>query len=126
MRKNVVFRVDSSLTIGSGHVMRCITLANKLKECIELACTFITRDHDSNFNDIIIRNGFKVILLENSTLDKHLDNYSEWLGTSQDNDAAQTLAAIKSNGVENIDVLVIDPWIFNGSGGLGIFRPSLW
>jgi UDP-2,4-diacetamido-2,4,6-trideoxy-beta-L-altropyranose hydrolase len=108
MMKNLVFRVDSSLNIGSGHVMRCITLANNLMKIIELECTFITRENDGNFNDIITHNGFQVILLDGSELNENVDNYSAWLGNSQENDATQTLAVLKKYGLENIDILVVD------------------
>jgi len=106
--KNLVFRVDSGFNIGSGHLMRCITLANNLKKHIELECTFITRDNNGNFNDIIIRNGFNVLLLDGPELNENIENYSEWLGTSQVNDAVQTLAVLKNNDVEKIDILVVD------------------
>ena len=39
---NIVFRVDSSLSMGVGHIMRCLTLANKLDKNHEV--TFICRD----------------------------------------------------------------------------------
>ena len=106
--KNLVFRVDSGFNIGSGHVMRCITLANNLKKHIKLECAFVTRDNDGNFNDIIIRNGFNVLLLDGPEFNKNIENYSEWLGTSQVNDAVQTLAVLKNNDVEKIDILVVD------------------
>jgi UDP-2,4-diacetamido-2,4,6-trideoxy-beta-L-altropyranose hydrolase len=106
--KNIVFRVDSGLNIGSGHLMRCITLANNFKKNIELECTFISRDNNGNFNAIIIQNGFNVLLLDGPDLNSNMENYSEWLGTSQINDADQTLALLKKNNVEIIDILIVD------------------
>ena len=43
----IAFRTDASLQIGSGHVMRCLTLADKLKKA-GAKITFITRDHSGN------------------------------------------------------------------------------
>jgi UDP-2,4-diacetamido-2,4,6-trideoxy-beta-L-altropyranose hydrolase len=106
--KKLVFRVDSGLNIGSGHLMRCITLANNLVRKIKLECIFITRNNNGNFNDIIIQNGFNVLLLDGPELSSNIDGYLEWLGTSQENDAVQTLSILSKNGVEKIDILVID------------------
>ena len=57
-----VFRVDSSRTIGSGHLMRCITLAKGL-ENHGAVCYFIARALDGNLNNLIALNGFKLIEL---------------------------------------------------------------
>lgn len=106
--KNLVLRVDSGLSIGSGHLMRCITLANNLKKHIELKCTFITRNNSGNFNDIIIQNGFNVLLLDGPEHNTKIKNYSEWLGTSQIIDAEQSLAILNNNNIEEIDILIVD------------------
>jgi UDP-2,4-diacetamido-2,4,6-trideoxy-beta-L-altropyranose hydrolase len=106
--KNLVFRVDSGLNIGSGHLMRCLTLAHNLNKISKYECTFITRNHSGNFNELVTLNGFKIILLENTELDKKVNGFSEWLGTSQQVDAAQTLAVLNRKYFEHIDTLVVD------------------
>lgn len=104
----VVFRVDSGLNIGSGHLMRCLALAENLKKTAKCECTFITRNHSGNFNKLVARTGFNIIILQNSELNEKVCDFSEWLGTSQKVDARQTLAALKQHALENIDILVID------------------
>ena len=42
-----LFRVDASLTIGTGHVMRCLALARKLKKN-NCEIEFISRKHEGN------------------------------------------------------------------------------
>ncbi|MDB9972524.1 UDP-2,4-diacetamido-2,4,6-trideoxy-beta-L-altropyranose hydrolase [Oceanospirillaceae bacterium] len=106
--KNLVFRVDSGFNIGSGHLMRCLTLANNLNKSSKYKCTFITRNHCGNFNELINLNNFKIILPKISELNNKVNGFSEWLGTSQQIDAAQTLSALKENFIEKIDILVID------------------
>lgn len=52
----VAFRVDSSLEIGAGHVMRCLTLANVLRSKGS-ECHFLCRDLLGNLNDHIRESG---------------------------------------------------------------------
>lgn len=85
----VVIRTDASLRIGTGHVMRCLTLAKALvEEGAEVS--FICREHEGNLIDKIESEGFKVYSLttrpgENAPT-RQLD-HAEWLGVSQQQDA---------------------------------------
>lgn len=100
----VVFRADASLTIGNGHIMRCLTLANELK-LIGAECRFICRDHEGNLNDYIQELGYPVYILpmKNSLKKKtyefknsiHLD----WLGEDLEVDAEQCIKSIKNTKV---------------------------
>ena len=57
-----LIRADASLQIGSGHIMRCLTLAHKLRQHNH-TITFITRAHQGHLADTIRRQGFDCILL---------------------------------------------------------------
>ena len=55
----VIFRVDSSLKIGTGHVMRCLALAEVLKEN-DVNVEFICRKHKESLIGKIRSSGFVV------------------------------------------------------------------
>tara|TARA_B110000008_G_C16943356_1_gene553407 strand:+ start:564 stop:1613 length:1050 start_codon:yes stop_codon:yes gene_type:complete len=100
---NVVFRVDSSEKIGSGHVMRCLALAKILKDN-NSNVIFICRKFKGNLIDKIRSNGFKVFELALC----HQNSYrksSSWLGIAQKQDAEQCLKIIKHSIV---DWLIVD------------------
>ena len=102
----VVFRVDASLKIGIGHVMRCLTLAQTLKEN-GANVEFICRKHEGNLIDKIRSNGFNVyelVLLEENEADSKL-SHSRWLGATQQQDAGDCINVIK---LEKIDWLIVD------------------
>ena len=85
----VVFRADASTDIGTGHVMRCLTLARALAEQGAL-CDFICRAHDGDLTDFIREQGFVVHLLPlephcTSAIDRTV--HAHWLGVSQNQDA---------------------------------------
>jgi UDP-2,4-diacetamido-2,4,6-trideoxy-beta-L-altropyranose hydrolase len=94
-----VIRADSSIDIGSGHVMRCLVLANSLiKKSSEVY--FICREHDGNLIKYIEKNGYKVYKLPknkpiNSYISSSDNNLNNWLGGSQETDALQCLEIIQ-------------------------------
>ena len=102
----VFLRVDSSLKMGTGHVMRCLTLAHVLKEN-GASVNFICRKHDGSLIDKIHSSGFNVYELrasEESEITNKLE-HSHWLGSTQEEDANDCINIIKS---KNIDWLIVD------------------
>ncbi|AKE52351.1 UDP-2,4-diacetamido-2,4,6-trideoxy-beta-L-altropyranose hydrolase [Kangiella geojedonensis] len=100
----VVFRVDASTQMGSGHVMRCLTLANALRERGG-ACQFICREHNGNLIEFVETQGHIVHSLRE--LDKNSERtgnkkgdqelaHSSWLGATQEEDAAECQRILKS------------------------------
>ena len=58
----IAFRTDASLEIGTGHVMRCLTLARALRGA-GAVCHFVTRAHPGHMGARIAAEGFDVTLL---------------------------------------------------------------
>lgn len=83
---NVVFRTDASIQIGSGHVMRCLTLADALT-AKGAQCTFICREHSGNLIEYIRSKGYVIHSLPlGDDADTDLA-HSAWLGATQAQDA---------------------------------------
>ncbi len=71
----IVIRVDSSREIGTGHVMRCLSLANGLRQMSATSLErgkgvetvteviFCCRDLTGNINSVIVQDGFKLIIV---------------------------------------------------------------
>ncbi|RKL68342.1 UDP-2,4-diacetamido-2,4,6-trideoxy-beta-L-altropyranose hydrolase [Salipaludibacillus neizhouensis] len=105
--KTAVIRVDASVEIGTGHVIRCLTLAEDLKSCYDI--TFITSDYSGHLAEFIQSKGFNVILLHKSSTKCDIQDelqHSHWLGGSQEEDARETLHIMKSQN--RVDLMVVD------------------
>jgi len=63
--RNILFRADSSSTIGIGHIMRDLVLA---KQYPEANITFATQDLNGNINHKIIEAGYKLEILKSDDL----------------------------------------------------------
>lgn len=57
---NIGFRVDSSSIIGSGHLMRCLVLANKIRKKIKCNILFIMNDLDNNLSSLVEKENFEI------------------------------------------------------------------
>ncbi|KGD63459.1 polysaccharide biosynthesis protein [Alcanivorax nanhaiticus] len=106
---NVVFRADASLLIGSGHVMRCLALASRLRDEGH-ECLFVCREHEGHLGKRIISAGFELVLLTSSGSKPKPDclagtDYKSWLGSSLADDALETAACLVNRCV---DWLVVD------------------
>ena len=104
----VVFRVDSSLQIGSGHLMRCLTLAERLKKENDADVYFVMRALSGNLIDLVKQKKISVLELPQAGSPSALSGYAKWLTVTQEQDAAETIASMKTIGTP--DVLVIDSY----------------
>ncbi len=101
----IAIRVDSSVNIGSGHVMRCLTLAEKLKS-VSNSITFISADYDGNLISLIEKRGFSVEVLNRKINDVSLGEESKWLGIPWHEDAGACKEILKE--CDGVDLLIVD------------------
>lgn len=91
----VAFRVDASDAIGTGHHYRCMTLAQSLRER-GAEVRFLCRAHQGHLIGLLRQAGLPATALS-GPLASHSRSgagASDWLGVSQVEDAAQTIAAL--------------------------------
>lgn len=102
----IAFRVDASSQIGTGHVMRCLTLADGLA-MQGASVRFLARHMPLYLQEIIISKGFEFKLLSSKSNGKYINElrHAEWLGIPQDNDAEETIATLTD---KKWDWLIVD------------------
>lgn len=122
----ITFRTDASIEIGTGHVMRCLTLANELKRQGH-HCRFICRQLDGNLNHIINAQGFELCPLSHdpesvaspSALD--CNPHATWLGADWQQDAVVTQALLKQH---KTDWLVVDHYALDARWEKQVSNPG--
>ena len=117
----IIFRVDSSTNIGSGHVMRCIVLAQELKArgfTIEFGCLALNGSMISYISEL----GFDVRELSmplTPSLSENESSYSAWLLGSESEDADNFLEHFSK-----ADLVITDHYAI-GSKWQSIVKKSL-
>jgi len=88
----VVFRADASTAMGTGHIMRCLTLANTLHKA-GVECHFVCRDHPGNLGHLIAEQGHYVHFLAVRHVSPlgFKSTYASWLGATESDDASEFL-----------------------------------
>lgn len=98
---NIFFRVDSSYEMGTGHVMRCLTLANELEKR-SARVSFICRDLPGNLANYMMNKGYPVFLLPFRS-DR---TNASWLQVDWQTDAMETAEILIAS--PPVDCLIID------------------
>lgn len=93
----VLFRADSSLEIGSGHVQRCLALAAALS-AKGASCIFAARDLPGNANALITASGQSLVTLSPRAAEAEAD-------------AAEVAATM---GRSQVDLVVVDHYALDG------------
>lgn len=107
----IYIRADASFQIGTGHVMRCLALADQLRKQGD-TIRFLCRNHQGNLVSFIRNKGYSAYLLNDNSED-NLYSYSgkpqheQWLGVPWQVDADQTVERLQE-AEESIDWLIID------------------
>lgn len=104
---SVVIRVDSSELIGSGHLMRCLTLAEQIRNDGKNV-RFICRDLAGNLCKIVVDKGFSLHMLPVHPPDKTLTGYAAWLTVTPEMDAQETIDVLRT--IQLVDRLVVDSY----------------
>ena len=109
-----VIRADASTSIGSGHVMRCLTLAHRLKKEKNAKVVFVMRVLPGNLIGVVEKQGFEVLKLLPANQKYSLSGYGLWLTVPMEVDAQQTIEVLQhylqEHGCEVVDRLIVDSY----------------
>jgi UDP-2,4-diacetamido-2,4,6-trideoxy-beta-L-altropyranose hydrolase len=109
---NILIRTDSSITIGTGHLMRCLTLADALKEK-GAEVHFICRDLQGNLSHLVKKHSHKLHLLpapkDDVKLQANNSPHASWLEVSWQEDLQDT-QQITCSVTEKFDWLIVDSY----------------
>ena len=96
---NIIFRADASTQIGTGHVMRCLTLADSLSAG-GANCYFICKELNGNLISLIETRDYCVFSfkpdLKSFDPRSTLGLYGSWLGSTQASDACSSIGYVRN------------------------------
>lgn len=120
-----VFRADASVQIGLGHVMRCLSLADALRNqsCESI---FVTREHPGHVIPTILRRGHRVVALPGCTGQPYgshpsAPRHADWLGADWRDDAEATRAVLRAS---DACCLIVDHYALDAAWQESVIQPG--
>ena len=104
----VVIRCDASNAIGTGHVMRCLTLAEQLRgKGAEVS--FLSREHVGNMNDYIESSGYQLHRLPPGRMSTgdYENEYARWLAVPLEKDIQDSVGWLREQK-SSVDWMIVD------------------
>lgn len=103
---DIAFRADAVARMGTGHLMRCLTLADELKKG-GARTRFVSRGLSDFLHQELLKRGHEVCVLDpvSNPLDYAETPHSLWLGVPQSVDAEETVAVLSDR---QWDWIVVD------------------
>ena len=109
----ILFRADASVQQGTGHIMRCLVIADELRKRGH-ECIFLTQPFLPDFLAQIEDRQHRLVFLKQNKMDLEYDSkdneYLAWLGRPIIQDAMETLDVIK---YERPNVIIADHYAIN-------------
>lgn len=112
--RRVAFRVDASAKIGTGHLMRCLTLADALRER-GVQARFVCRHLPDHMAEALVARTHEIAKIASPAVEESIYDgwpYGDWLGTTQLADASATFKALCDR---EWDGLVVDHYALDAS-----------
>ncbi len=115
----VAIRVDSAVMLGSGHVMRCLTLAERLRKS-GADVVFICRDYPGHMMQLIKDKGFMIHVLPMNyySMPDSVEDFIVNLKNNWNEDLASTQEILRQYG--RLDWVVVDHYALDEKWEKGI------
>lgn len=73
----ICFRVDASVSMGSGHVMRCLAIAQEWMSR-KVSCVFLVHECSANLSERLKKEGCELVFLKNDSESELADIYKQY------------------------------------------------